>query len=115
MSIKCRALSGCQDLLRVDNIQLIQSQVQLSGTADHTIPVVKQHAHPVDIIIRVEAWQDGADGNPVSDNEGNSPINWDGPDIIPSTAPPDRLLSFLVKCAVAFLESVQDMNQSQDR
>jgi hypothetical protein len=89
---KRRALPGLQNLSRVDNVRLTQSQAQLSGTADHAVPAVKRPAHPADVIIRVEAWQDGAGGNPVSDDEGDSPIDWDGPDMIPSAAPTDGSL-----------------------
>ncbi|KAH7369685.1 hypothetical protein BKA65DRAFT_470943 [Rhexocercosporidium sp. MPI-PUGE-AT-0058] len=63
------------------------------GDRDLAPPAAKQPAHPANIILRVEAWKDGASRTPVSDHEGDSPIDWDEPDMIPSTARVDGLPS----------------------
>ena len=82
---KRRALPGHQDLQHIDDVR----QALLLGMQDHTAPAPapKRPAHPADIIARVEKWKDGEGGNPVSDDECDSHIDWDEPDMIPSTAP----------------------------
>ena len=84
---KRTAVPGREDLSRVDNFRLAQNQIQLSRRADHATPIAKRPAHPAGIIVQVEAWQDGVGGKPISDDEGDSPIDWDEPDMIPSAAP----------------------------
>ncbi|KAH9203796.1 hypothetical protein DL95DRAFT_472064 [Leptodontidium sp. 2 PMI_412] len=87
---KRRALPGHQDLQRIDDVRPAQRQALLLGMQDHAAPApapaAKPPAHPAEIIARVEEWKDGAGGNPVSDDECDSPIDWDEPDMIPSTA-----------------------------
>ena len=93
--IKCRTLPWHQYLQNMKDAQLIPSQVLSLGTGDLTLPIAKQPAHPANIILRVEAWKDGTSRTPISDDEGNSPIDWDEPDMIPSAAHTDRLPSSL--------------------
>jgi hypothetical protein len=89
---KQRAMPGRQDLPRADNIPLAQNQARFLGIQDHATLVAKQPAYPTDIIARVKAWKDGAGGKPVSDDEGDSLIDWDELDMIPSAAPTDGSL-----------------------
>ena len=88
---KRRALSEDLDLLHLDHVQLPHGQAPLLRMQDHVVPtpVTRQPAQPADIIARVKEWRDGAGGNPVSDDECDSPIDWNEPDMIPSTAPTD--------------------------
>jgi hypothetical protein len=81
-----------QDTLRASDVRLTLAQALFPGAAHQTPPVTKPPAHPADIITRVEAWRDRAGGNPISDDEGDSPIDWDEPDMIPSGAPADGSL-----------------------
>lgn len=90
---KRRALPGHGDLRHIDSVGDAQRQALLLGMQVHTTPApapaARQPAHPADIIGWVEEWKDGAGGNPISDDECDSPIDWDEPDMIPSTATTD--------------------------
>ena len=79
--------------------QLAPSQAPSLGIGDLAPPAGKQPAHPANIILRVEAWKDGASRTPVSDDEGDSPIDWDEPDMIPSAAQADGLPSSLPRAS----------------
>ncbi len=83
---KRRTLPWNHSPQNADNVQLAQSQAPSSGTDDLSLPVAKRPAHLPNIIIPVAAWKDGAGGTPVSDDESDSPIDWDEPDMIPSAA-----------------------------
>jgi hypothetical protein len=55
--------------------------------------VTKPPVYPADIIARVEAWKDRASGELISDEEGDSRIDWDEPDMVPSSASADGSLT----------------------
>jgi hypothetical protein len=91
---KRRAIPRRQDPPRADNVLLAQHQAEFPGAHNQVSTTAKRPAHPADIIVRVEAWQDGAAKKPVSDDEGDSPIDWDEPDMIPSTVSNKSLRSW---------------------
>jgi hypothetical protein len=64
-----------QDLSGADNVPLNLSQALFLGTSDYALTVTKPPAYPADIITRVEAWKDCPSGSPISDDEGDYPID----------------------------------------
>lgn len=69
------------------NVSVGQPHLQLLVTQGRVPVTAKWPARPAVIIARVEAWKDGTVGKLVSDDEGDSLIDWDEADMIPSDDP----------------------------
>jgi hypothetical protein len=88
---KRRTLPWCQSPQNVENTQLSQYEPK-STCARQVLRPAEPPPYPADIMARIEAWKDGVVGQPVSDDESDSSIDWDEPDMIPSAAPTDGSL-----------------------
>jgi hypothetical protein len=64
----------------------------VSASQPRVPAIAKRPANPTEIMAQVEAWKDGAADKPVSDDESDSTIDWDEPDMVPSATLTDGSL-----------------------